>query len=341
MRWDKLLPLFLIILCAGSPSFAQDSANTPQGPRVFVVHSYHPEYIWVRAISQGIKESLHSLKPRIDTFYLDAKHDLDPESLRAKAQGLIERIAADKPQVVIAVDDPAQIYLVEPHLKGRNAPQVIFCGVNAPLAKYGFPAPNISGVRERWHFREGFSLMREITPKARRVLFLTDESESSSYVLADLKEDRRMGGRFALPKVDTAQVGTFQQWQRKVLASQTQADILAMGVYLSLRDEQTGKVVPADSVNAWTQKANKLPTLGFADYVLGHGQLTGVIESGHEQGEVAGGMARQVLERGVAAGSLPVRVNQRGVVVVNLKTAERLGIVIPFAIIQAAGVVVQ
>ena len=341
MRWDRLLPLLLVILYAGSPSFAQDAPNAQQGPRVFVVHSYHSEYIWVQAISQGIKESLHSLKPRIETFYLDAKHDLDPQSLRAKAQGILERIEADKPQVVISVDDPAQTYLVEPHLKGRASPQVIFCGVNAPLAKYGFPAQNVSGVRERWHFREGFSLMREIAPKARRVLFLTDESESSSYVLADLKEDRRLGGPFGRLQVDTAQVGTFQQWQRKVLASQTKADVLAMGVYLSLRDEQTGKVVPADSVNAWTQKANKLPTLGFADYVLGHGQLCGVLESGHEQGALAGGMARQVLQRGVKAGSLGVVINQKGIVVLNLKTAERQGIIIPFALIQAAGVVLQ
>lgn len=341
MRWDKLLPLLLVILCAGSPSFAQDVANAPQGPRVFVVHSYHPEYIWVQAISQGVKESLHSLKPRIETFYLDAKHDLDPESLRAKAQSIFERIEADRPQVVITVDDPAQVYLVEPHLKGRAEPQVIFCGVNAPPAKYGFPAPNVSGVRERWHFRESFSLLKEIFPKARRVLILTDESESSSHVLANLKEDRRLGGSFALPRVNVEQVGTFQQWQRKVLASQNQADILAMGVYLSLRDEHTGKVVPADSVNAWTQKANKLPTLGFADYVLGHGQLCGVIESGHEQGELAGRMARQVLQRGVKAGSLGVAINQRGIVVLNLNTAERQGIIIPFALIQAAGVVLQ
>lgn len=341
MSRSTLLSLFLIILCAGSPAFAQDTANDPQGPRVFVVHSYHREYIWVQAVSQGITESLHNLKPRIETFYLDAKHDLDAESLRKKAQDILERIETLKPQVVIAVDDAAQVHLVMPHLKNRASPQVIFCGVNAPLKKYGFPAQNVSGVRERWHFRQSFSLLKEIAPKARRLVFLTDESESSSYVLADLQENRRQGGSFALPQVSVEQIGTYQQWQRKVLASQTQADILAMGIYLSLRDERTGKVVPADTVNAWTKKNNKLPTTGFADYVLEHGQLCGVIESGQEQGAVAGSMARQVLERGVAAGGLPVRINQKGIVVVNLKTAESMRIMLPFAIIEAAGVVIK
>jgi ABC-type uncharacterized transport system substrate-binding protein len=341
MSRNTLLFLFLIILCAGPPAFALDNATEPQGPRVVVVHSYHHEYIWVHAVNQGIKEALQGLNPHIETFYLDAKHDLDVESLRKKAQGILERIEALKPLVVITVDDAAQVYLAAPHLKDRASPQVIFCGVNAPLKKYGFPARNVSGVRERWHFRQSFSLLKEIAPRARRVVFLTDESESSFYVLADLKEDRRLGGAFALPQVTVEQVGTYQQWQRKVLASQTQADFLAMGIYLSLRDERTGKVVSADTVNAWTKKANKLPTIGFADYVLEHGQLCGVIESGQEQGAVAGSMARHVLERGVAAGSLPVRINQKGVVVVNLKTAESLGIVLPFAIIEAAGVVIK
>lgn len=341
MSRNTLLFLFLITLCAGQPAFAQDATIDPQGPRVVVVHSYHREYIWVQAVDQGIKESLHSLKPRIETFYLDAKHDLDAESLRNKAQDILERIETLKPQVVITVDDAAQVYLAAPLLKDRASPQVIFCGVNAPLNKYGFPARNVSGVRERWHFPQSFSLLKKIAPKARRVVFLTDDSESSSYVLADLKEDRRLGGPFALPQVKVEQVGTYQQWQRKVLASQAKADFLTMGIYLSQRDERTGKVVSADSVNAWTKKANKLPTIGFADYVLEHGQFCGVIQSGQEQGAVAGSMARQVLEHGVAAGSLPVRINQKGVVALNLKTAESLGIVLPFGIIEAAGVVIK
>ena len=43
----------------------------------------------------------------------------------------------------------------------------------------------------------------------------------------------------------------------------------------------------------------------------------------------------------MAAGALPVRINQKGIVMLNLKTAERLGVTIPFEIISAAGLVVQ
>ena len=339
MRWDKLLPLLLVILCAGSPAFAQGDAAGPQGQRVFIVHSYNPEYIWCQSINQGVGDALRG-KAKTDVFYLDAKRDRAPESLQQKADAILKRIETDKPQVVIAVDDAAQLLLVAPHLKGRDAPQVIFCGVNAPLKNYGYPAQNVSGVRERWHFRQGFDLLKLIAPKARRLVLITDDSESSAFVLADLAADRRKAGPFAM-QVDTQVVGSFQQWQEQVHKAQTRAGALALGIYHSLHDERTGKIVPPETVNDWTTKANKLPTLGFADYVLEHGQLCGVIESGHEQGLLAGGMARQVLERGVKAGSLGVVINQKGIVVLNLKTAERLGVIIPFALIQAAGVVLQ
>jgi len=270
MCWVKLLFLLLITLWAGSPVLASDGAKGAQTPHIFVVHSYNPEYVWTQTISQGIHGALKSLKPHIETFYLDAKRDLNPESLRQKSQAILKRIEAEKPQVVIAVDDAAQIHLVAPHLKGRATPQVIFCAVNAPLKNYGFPAKNVSGVQERWHFRQSFALLKEINPAIRRLTLVTDNSESSSYVLADLKEDRRQGGPFALT-VNVEQIATFQLWQRAVRATQSRDDALAMGIYLSLRDENTGLVVPRETVNAWTVKANKLPTLGFADYVLEDG----------------------------------------------------------------------
>lgn len=344
MRRDtlhSLLPLVLLSLALGigSPASAQEPAHEPKTPLVFIVHSYDAGYVWSQGISQGIREALHG-KARLDTFHLDVKQDTDPENLRARAEHILARIEALRPQVVIAADDAAQQHFVAPYLKGRATPQVIFCGVNAPPALYGFPAQNVSGVRGRWHFRQSFALLKAIAPKVRRIVFLTDGSESSSYVLGDLKDDQRQHGAFAM-RVRVERADSFQQWQHEVRDSQKRADALAVGIYHALRDERTGETVSPEDVIAWTNTVNKLPSLGFSDYAIRHGQLCGVLGSAHEQGILAGAMALTVLEHGVAAGSLPVRVNQTGIVLVNLKTAERLGIAIPFAIIEAAGVVVK
>jgi ABC-type uncharacterized transport system substrate-binding protein len=339
----SLLLLALLPLALLPAAFAQKPPDEPppktNTPLVFIVHSYDAGYLWSQGISQGVQEVLRG-KARLDTFHLDVRQDMDPERVRARAKDILAHIEALKPQAVIAADDAAQQHLVAPYLKGRATPQVIFCGVNAPPGKYGYPARNVSGVRGRWHFRQSFELLKTIAPKVKRVVFLTDDSESSAYVLGDLEEDRRRHGAFAM-QVRVERAGTYQQWQARVRASQKSTDALAVGIYHSLRDERTGEAMSPETVIAWTNSVNKLPSLGFSDYAIRHGQLCGVLGSSHEQGVLAGTMARTVLERGVNAGSLPVRVNQNGIVLVNLKTAERLGLVIPFAIIEAAGVVVQ
>lgn len=341
MRWDRFLFLPLLALAMGGTAFANPPLEKSPQQTVLVVHSYDPEYIWTQAVSQGIKQGLHGHKVKLETLYLDAKRDPEPEHLRDKALEILERIKASKPQVVITVDDAAQLYLAKPHLKGQASPQVIFCGVNAPLSLYGFPAANVSGVRERWHFREGFALLKKIKPTMRSAALLVDDSESSGFVLDDFKADFKRNGPYAVKIAGVEKIRTYQQWQRLVKYYQSRTDALAFGIYHSLVDETTGRTVSADAVNAWNTANNKLPTLGFADYAEGHGLFCGVLESGHEQGLLAGAMAHTLLNTGAMAGGLPVRINQKGRVVLNLKTAERLGLQIPYEIINAAEVVIK
>lgn len=345
-HFSLLGPVLLTMLawCAAFPHAAPARTTLTQ---VCVVQSYHPEYVWCQNINEGIRAALRGAGAVIDVFYLDAKRSPSPESLRAAARGIAARIAELEPQVVITVDDAAQLYLAVPYLLGKGgdagtgSPQVVFCGVNAPLGSYGYPAPDATGVRERWHFREGFDLLRKIAPRIRNVAVLLDDSESAGYVLADMRDDMARNGPFALPLSDVAMLHTFQDWKRAVLSAQEHADAIALGLYHSLVDATTGKVVPAEAVRDWNLSVLRKPTLGFSDATHDHGHLCGILESGHEQGLLAGRMARHLVLRGGRAGDLPVTVNQQGLVFVNLKTAERLGLVIPYEIIKAAELVVQ
>lgn len=159
-----LLTLALVGVAFVSPpqAWAQPEVSAPAG--ILVVHSYNREYSWTQRINKGLQEALRGLRLEWEFVYLDAKRRPDPEGLRQRTAEVLALIKAKAPRLVIAVDDAAQAYLVQPHLKGLAEPQVIFCGVNAPLGGYGFPASNVSGVRERWHFGEGFTLLKKIKP---------------------------------------------------------------------------------------------------------------------------------------------------------------------------------
>jgi len=329
----------LSVLLLFDPAAGYGDSAEPK--RVLIIQSYNPEYIWCQNINHGIREGLQGLNIAYETYYLDAKRAPDPEKLAAAAADIASKIERLAPDVVIAADDAAQEYVVVPFLKDKPGPQVIFCGVNAPPAKYGFPASNVSGIRERWHYREAFALLKKLMPAVKNVAFFVDASESGGYVVDDLKEDLAANGPYALEVVTAETVRTFQQWQRMVLKYQDSADSLAMGLYQTLIDERTGKVASPDEVMAWTNSVNKLPTVGFSDIAMEHGLMCGVLEAGHEQGYLAGILARDVMNKGMKAGELPMRINDKGVILVNLRTAERLRVNIPYEIIEAAGAVIQ
>ncbi len=320
---------------------AGDAGKGGVASRILVVQSYNPEYVWTQEIDKGLRDALAGVAVDVDVVYLDAKRRPEPDFQRAAVQKLLARIEAEAPRVLVAVDDPAQAYLVAPFLKGRPSPQVVFCGVNAPLETYGYPAANVSGVRERYHFREGFELVKTIVPQARRVAFLGEDSESMRFVAGDLREDLLQNGPYALELAGVDQCATFQEWQRKVGYYQKHADVLSFGPYNSLKDERTGRIVGINEVMAWTTAANTKPTLGFADIAKHHGALCGILESGHEQGLLAGRMVREILATDKDAGLVPVEVNVKGLVLINLKTAERLGVRVPYEIIEAATEVIR
>ena len=334
-------PFFLLVLffIHASGSVAQPDRAKPK--RVLIVQSYDPEYVWCKNINRGVNDALQDLVVQYETYYLDAKRVPDTKKLASVGADIGKKIELFDPDVVVAVDDAAQQYVVIPFLKDKVRPQVIFCGMNAPPDKYGFPASNVSGIRERWHYREGFALLKKLVPAVKSVAFFVDASESGGYVVDDLREDSAEHGPYVLTMATAETVRTFQQWQQMVIKYQTRADSLAMGLYQTLIDERTGKVVPPDEVMAWTNSVNTLPTLGFSDIAMEHGLMCGVLESGHEQGYLAGTMARDVLTKAMRAGKMPMRINDKGLVLVNLKTAERLHVDIPFEIIEAAGAVIH
>ena len=75
--------------------------------------------------------------------------------------------------------------------------------------------------------------------------------------------------------------------------------------------------------------------VGFLDFAIEGGLLCGVVESGEEHGYEAARMALELL-LGKDIKSLPVKRANRGLKMLNLQTAEKLGISVPEAVIKSA-----
>jgi ABC-type uncharacterized transport system substrate-binding protein len=308
--------------------------------RVLVVHSYHPEFSWDARINAAVGAVLGDASVKIETFYLDAKRSPSPAQLTKAARKAWELVKEFKPDVVLACDDAAQQYFVVPYLRGKASPQVIFCGVNEDPVKYGYPAPNVSGVLERMHYRQSFALLKSILPSVQKVGYISDDSETGRAIASEMMKDM-FRAPYCVEVGPVELVRTFAQWKRAVLENKDFVDAFALPLYHVLLNEETGKVATPAEVIDWTLAACGKPTVGFINFAEEDGVMCGVLESGYEQGFEAAKMVRVVLDKRIPAGQLPVLSTKQGAVMVNLKSAERLGVLVPYDIIEAAANVVR
>ena len=101
--------LFYVIAVLSIPVAAQQQLISRQGKKILLIHSYHAEYPWVAAITDGVRKALAGENITLDIFYMDTKrHPADAWKIKAGEQA--QKVIAEwKPDAVIAADDDAQI----------------------------------------------------------------------------------------------------------------------------------------------------------------------------------------------------------------------------------------
>lgn len=300
---------------------AEAPSVKPAQPKILVVHSYHAEYEWVAAINRGLQMAMQPGDGRVEHYYMDTKRHTDEAWMGQSAGEVMELIEDWRPDVVVLSDDDAQQY-VGRHLAGRERPAVVFCGVNADPRLYDYPASNVTGVLERPHFNESLAFFKRFYPDAEKVVFISDDSSTSRAVIAYLKT--LPPG--AMEVADYVMPTTFDAWKSTVEAYGHQVDALVVYTYHTVKADAQAKtsMTPRD-VMAWTAENSRLPIIGLLVFSVDDGSLCGVLESGVEQGQLAGQLAVEILG-GKRPADLPIVTGTRGQTMMNLNMAHQLGL---------------
>lgn len=328
-----LLLLSLIIMggCSRKPqgdsvSFA-DSV-TPckkEGYRkVLVVHSYNHDHVWVQSVSRGIRMVLDFRNVEVQLFYMDTMNHPDPEWMARKGDEALTVIGQWNPDVVITADDNAQEYVGKKLVREGQVP-VVFCGVNMDPGRYGYPAKTVTGVLERPHFSETVSLLEQLLGKKEplRLLVLLDCNANTGYIFDSMKA--QINPR-SVESLEWSAPGTFEEWKETIQKAQSQVDAIAVYLcYPVLRDSSSQLTMSSLEVLAWTNQNSRIPIAGFLPSAAKSDCLCGVLESGLEQGKMAGQMAGKILN-GVEPAKLEMQTVLAGQPMMNLKTAQKLGI---------------
>ena len=218
--------------------------------------------------------------------------------------------------MVIATDDNAQKYFAK-NLANKSGVSVVFCGVNADPAVYGYPAPNITGVREVVYLADNYKLFRSLVPGKKTFTVVYDKSATTEGAKATLE-----AAGLDIEVAEVIETDSFSELKERLKGTKGEAVILF--TYAAMRDDN-GNYAGADKIVRWISANIRKPSFGFNEHSVKNGVLLSSISSGFDHGFEAGSMALRILE-GKKASEIPVLIPQKTLVLVNRRTALRLGI---------------
>ena len=302
-------------------------------PRVLILHSYDMGYEWVRDIDIGLKRVLDSkLRYRVHTHYMDVKNHPDRNSKRKAA--LLARRAVDNwnSDLIIAMDDDAQEYVVKDFVDKKGV-SVVFGGLNGGIEPYGYDkAKNATGILERkpWlDLRIALLAMRSASsgkPLGNRIMHIGDISGS---VALDNMQMRAFDWA-PLILVDSVLATTFDDWKAAIADAANRADIILISNYRAIyRQKGKPEVVNPKEISKWTLANATVPLVEMSGFFVEEGGMFAIGSSGFEQGDVSAKMAIKVLDDDVPTQDMAVVMPQQFIVSMRGSAMKRSDVVLP------------
>ncbi len=316
LRRLSLAIMAMILLVPALSAAGQGSAATSK-KKVLVVMSYHQDYEGEIEVARGLEENAPEAEFRY--FYLNAKYDYEGGSkMGAEAYRIFQEY---RPDAVVAVDDPAQIFFVVPYLRDRVKVPVIFCGVNFEAGKYDYPATNVTGVLEKKHYRESLSFARLLVQSLRRVALIYKDNPANRQNLAQIEAEEE---DYPLEITGKYPVESLAELQGIVSHLGINVDGILLLNLSGILDSRGVAVDGPEAIRLLTESC-RLPTIGASSWEIRAGILCGVIKSDAEQGSISAAMLKKIWE-GAKVADLPITQNCNGKRLVNLTTLKKLNL---------------
>jgi len=296
---------------------AQKSTSTK---RVLFIDSYHPTYSWSAGIIDGARSVFAAENIEMRVFSMNSKKNTDPGYIKQAALEARAIIDSWKPDLLIASDDNASKYLIEPYYKNTSLP-VVFCGVNWDAASYGYPYKNATGMEEVSLIK---SLPKQLAQyaKGKRLGIL------SGNVLSDRKNVSNYTKKAGIVFDKIIYVKDVEQWKTAFLRLQTEVDMLIIENSKSIIGWQN------ETMHQFILQQTIIPTGTIQARMIPY-VLLGFLQVPQEQGQYAAQTALRILA-GEAPGSIAIVNNQQVNATVNLDLAEQMGINFDIEFLQYA-----
>lgn len=303
--------------------------------KVLFINSYHKGYKWSDDIEKGllkalgiknsISQTLESSENTIDLkmFRMNTKLHNREDQIKQAALEAKRLIDSWQPAIVVACDDNAAKFLIQPYFLESSIP-IVFCGINYDASVYNLPTKNITGILEIEHIPETVTMLREYA-----------DGDRVGYIGADDMSNRKslifhkvlLGIEYA----DGNLVSTLEEWKKEFNRLQTSVDMLIILNPVGIRGWSS------EQVEEFIIKHSKIPSGAVGDSEIRY-SLLGNVKIAEEQGWWAGKTALKILN-GTAPSNIPITTNKNARLFINMPIANSLGIKFPVSLLEQATII--
>ncbi len=288
-------------LLAPVPVAADQAALRREAPLVVIVNSYHNGFAWSDEELSGFLARLRETYPTIDPAveYMDMKRWPGAEDERRVKDYLVAKYRGLRPDVVIALDNPALEMLLRYHTELFPGAPIVFAGISDAQS---IPVPSgveVTGVEENTDLPGTLRLAFTLHPNARHVLLMCDTTVTGKAVQHEVAP--RIPAFSSHASFEFLPASTWEEAALRI-ASLPRDSFL---VILSYATDRAGVTRPLAESTRFVTASSPVPVYSLHATRLGYGIVGGMLLVGTEHGRKAGDLAVRVLS-GERASSIPV-----------------------------------
>lgn len=319
--------------------------------RIFVVSSYHREYLWSQDTQKGLCSGLiefgflddvnqadeftktdyvESSSSVVKKVWMDTKRKNSKSEIAIAVNRIMGEITDFSPNIVLLGDDNAANYIGN-QLVDTDVP-VVFWGINGLPLKYGLldslekPGHNVTGVYQAGYLKECLEFLKKVASDVETFAVLSDDSptgRSKAKALKNLAES----GELPVTLVESVVTNSLEEWKSKAIELESKVDAFFILNHNSLKDK-TGKPVDQLEIGAWYLRNINKPECAHEKQFAEEGMLCVCDDSGYNQGYEAMKLGYRILKEAERPGNIEVKAPPRGPFIVNRARAKMLNVTI-------------
>lgn len=281
----------------------------------------HPQAL---ARTKGIKEVLGAAGAQVEFFYMGVGK-VAAQELPAKAEAAKAKIAEYKPDVIIISGNESMAFV------GKDVTDVpvLFVHLLGDVTKY--VRENVSGLFQKTYNMDIFALCNQFFGAKTIAIFGSAEKRVDAFLGGMKKKKDLLKKKTGVEITAFEQAATFDEWKEKIKS--VKADVIYLGPRDGILDG--GKVVPKKELTVWTTQNAPVPCVSGGPRAAKDGALFSITLSIYRGGVEVAEMAVEILN-GKNVSEMPAKPIEKGALHINTKTAQRLGIDIPFDVLEVA-----